>query len=206
MSTALKEKYTNFISDQQHSDYHAHILSVREEFPEYPVFNVEYMYEAGPLSTYGPMNHAGEMRATLWSICMAGGYGVYYFSDTAWGVIVPGVIPPGYAYTKWVRDFFETTRFWSLSPRDEVVSSGAYALVNAGHEVIIYAQPGVSQVTVTLGSYASDTPLTGHVYDPRTGQAFTLEGNSTGQPSTLEPPPFLADGQDWVVHLVREGL
>jgi hypothetical protein len=36
-----------FISHQQHGDYHNHIIRVREQFPKEPVMNIEFLYEMG---------------------------------------------------------------------------------------------------------------------------------------------------------------
>ena len=49
---------------------------------------------------------------------MAGGYGAYYYTYTAWDVIRPQDTPPGYAYFKHLRDFFEATDYWRLEPAD----------------------------------------------------------------------------------------
>lgn len=66
---------------------------------------------------------------------MAGGYGAWYFSPTAWDVIDASIIPPGYSYCKVVADFFtaQVNAYWLLEPHDEMMSTG-YALANPGAE------------------------------------------------------------------------
>lgn len=39
----MEQKDCQFISHQQHSDYHNHILRVRQQFPTKPVMNVEFL-------------------------------------------------------------------------------------------------------------------------------------------------------------------
>ena len=72
---------------------------------------------------------------------MAGGYPAYYYSSTAWDVLRPDDHPVGYGYFHWLRKFFETTRYWELSPLDAVASSG-WVLGNPGVEYVIYQQTG----------------------------------------------------------------
>ena len=40
---------------------------------------------------------------------MAGGYTCYYYTYTAWDIIRPNDTPPGYAYLRHLREFFEGT-------------------------------------------------------------------------------------------------
>ena len=86
----LEQKDCQFISHQQHTDYHDHILRMRQLYPSKPIFNIEFLYEMGMLQTYGPQSHADEVREVMWSVLMAGGYTNWYVSTTAWDVIVPG--------------------------------------------------------------------------------------------------------------------
>jgi hypothetical protein len=101
----LERADCQFVSHQQHGDYHAHILRTRAEFPEKPIFNIEFLYEVrrsrrhpasprrrrgtskqralmicpaqmGALQTYGPQSRPEAMRSVLWSIYMAGGEGL----------------------------------------------------------------------------------------------------------------------------------
>lgn len=47
----LQSSDCQFISHQQHGEYHEHILTTRKLYPAEPVFNIEFLYEAGQIST-----------------------------------------------------------------------------------------------------------------------------------------------------------
>lgn len=70
-SDDLKAEYCDMISDQQHSDFHEHILAVRSQFPSKPVLNIEFQYEQGVVDPYfsDTTVHATVMRKTMWSLC-----------------------------------------------------------------------------------------------------------------------------------------
>ena len=93
----LKRQYCDYISDQQHRDWHEHIID-RRKFLERPVMNIEFGYEIGPIETYRVRQYPDEVRRRMWVIYMAGGYATYYYSLTAWDVISHEIIPPGYSY------------------------------------------------------------------------------------------------------------
>jgi hypothetical protein len=50
----LQQKDCQFISQQQHGDYHNHILRVREQYPTKPVMNVEFLCKDTPLLVIPP--------------------------------------------------------------------------------------------------------------------------------------------------------
>eukprot|EP00051_Salpingoeca_urceolata_P016825 m.226153 g.226153 ORF g.226153 m.226153 type:complete len:541 (-) comp18790_c1_seq1:234-1856(-) len=197
-SLELKHKYCNMISAQQHSVYHEHILAVRKAFPTYPVANVEFLYEEGPVKTYGVQSEAIDMLPVWWSLYMAGGYGVWYYSAVAWDVIIPNLVPPGYGFTRVLRDFFVQTTFWQLEPHDELVQVST----DQGSKIVAYAlaSPGKEYVVFTNASSFSlkDVPsgLKGVWTDPESGQ--TLPATSTavsGNAQQFEKPteygPFM---------------
>ena len=47
MFVPLQQEDCDLITHQQHSDYHSHILAMRQLYPRKPVFNIEFLYEAG---------------------------------------------------------------------------------------------------------------------------------------------------------------
>lgn len=138
--TGVYNKILDFRSDQQHSHWHEKILSQRKQ-NVWPIVNVEFGYEHGPKGiddkTYGVVQSPEEVCRRAWEICMAGGYIAYYYTYTAWDVIRPEDTPPGYAYFKYLYDFFNQTEYWLMEPADELVSDG-YCLRNKNKEYIVF--------------------------------------------------------------------
>ncbi len=130
---------------------------------------------------------------------MAGGYGTYYYTYTAWDVIRPEDSPPGYAYFHHLRDFFEGTGYWRMEPSDSLVSDG-HCLAQPGREYIVFLDKRAS-LTLQLEGLAS--PAKAEWFHPLTGQhrdAGTL-GNGV-QP--LTPPGDWGDAP-FVLHVGRAG-
>lgn len=134
------DKLLDFRSDQQHSKWHQTILEQRGHH-RWPAVNVEFGYEYGPRGpadfTYQVVQSPEEVCRRAWEIYMAGGYGAYYYTYTAWDVIRPQDQPPGYAYFQNLRRFFETTGYWLLKPADAMVSEG-FCLANRGQEYVVF--------------------------------------------------------------------
>jgi hypothetical protein len=130
----------DYRSDQQHSKWHATLLEHREQ-RVWPVVNVEFGYEPGPRGlndkTYGVVQPPEEVCRRAWEVSMAGGYGAYYYTYTAWDVIRPQDTPPGYAYFKHLREFFEGTSYWRMKPADDLVSAG-YCLADYRREYVVF--------------------------------------------------------------------
>ena len=176
----------DFRSDQMHSQWHASMIEHRRRQP-WPVVNVEFGYEHGPGGltdkTYNVAQSPEEVCRRAWEIYLAGGYGAYYYTYTAWDVLRPGDVPPGYAYFRRLRDFFDTTAFWRLEPSDELVSAG-YCLAERGREYVAFlnrAEP------FTLKLEGLPAPLKARWYQPLTGEwrdAGTLAAGS----AQLQPP------------------
>ena len=64
----------------------------------WPVVNTEFGYEkaASGLPTYRVQQDWQEVIRRAYLIYLAGGYGVYYYDDTAWDVVKIDPEPPGY--------------------------------------------------------------------------------------------------------------
>jgi len=115
--------------------------------------------------TYSVAQIPEEVCRRGWEVYMAGGFGAYYYTYTAWDVIRPRDTPPGYAYFMRLREFFAATNYWRLKPI-EGVSSDGYCLAEAGREYVIFlnfARP----FTLTLQGLTER--LTGEWYQPLTG-------------------------------------
>jgi len=154
---------------------------------------VEFGYEHGPGGlkdkTYNGAQAPEEVCRRAWEVCMAGGYGAYYYTYTAWDVIRPQDTPPGYAYFKNLRAFFDETGYWLMEPADGLVSEG-YCLANPGREYIVFlnsAQP----FTLKLEGLAA--PLKAAWFQPLTGKCKEAPVMSSGT-IDLKPPEEWAGG------------
>ncbi|HXR09080.1 MAG TPA: DUF4038 domain-containing protein [Candidatus Acidoferrum sp.] len=176
----------DFRSDQVHTNWHAALIEHRRQ-QAWPVLNVEFGYEHGPGGlndkTYNVAQAPEEVCRRAWEVYLAGGYGAYYYTYTAWDVIRPDDTPPGYAYFRHLRDFFEGTAYWRLEPSDALVSAG-YCLADPGREYVVFlnrAEP------FSLRLDGLPSPLPARWYQPFTGkwqEAGTLAAGS----AQLQPP------------------
>ena len=176
----------DFRSDQQHRDWHAVLLRQRKQ-NAWPVVNVEFGYEHGPDGpddlTYRVGQPPEEVARRAWEICLAGGYTAYYYTYTAWDVIRPGHVPPGYACFRRLRDVFEGTRYWRLKPSDRLVTAG-HCLADPGREYVVFLdQPQ----PFTLRLRRSSAPLAGEWLQPLTGERRRAQALRSGS-VTLTPP------------------
>ena len=182
----------DYRSDQTHSKWHATLLDHQKQHP-WPVLNVEFGYEHGPQGpkdmTYGVAQTPEEVCRRAWEVYMAGGYGAYYYTYTAWDVIRPEDTPPGYAYFKHLRAFFEATEFWALQPFDELVSGG-YCLANRGKEYVVF-QNKAQGFSLKLEGLSG--PAKADWFNP-----FTGESQDAGTPANgtvqFTPPPAWGSG------------
>jgi len=181
----------NFRSDQQHKEWHRVILKQRN-LNAWPIVNVEFGYEHGPKGiddyTYRVVQKTEEVTRRAWEICLAGGYIAYYYTYTAWDIIRPEEIPPGYAYFKNLKDFFENINYWLMEPADELVSEG-YCLANPGKEYIVFlnnAKPFMLNIEKSNGK------LDAEWYHPFTGDRENAGQIGNGTVS-LTPPKKWGD-------------
>lgn len=180
------DELTDFRADQGHKNFHDVILRQRARRP-WPVANVESDYECGPGGvtdkTYGHAQSPEDMMDTQWEIAMAGGYVAYYYTYTAWDVVRPLDVPPGYAMMKYFGDFWRATEYWKLEPSDKLVSTG-YCLANPGREYVVFQK---QPAPFTLEIAGSESPLNAAWFNPRTGArtpAFPLNNGT----ASLTPP------------------
>ncbi len=188
----------DYRSDQQHSKWRETMLNQRQQ-RVWPVINTEFGYEHGPQGladkTYNVVQAPEEVCRRGWEVCMAGGYGCYYYTYTAWDVLRPQDNPPGYDYFKHLRDFFETTDYWRLDPVDGVVSDG-YCLAEPGREYVVFlnkARPFSLKLEGLAGS------LKAQWYHPFTGKRQDAGARSAG--SAELTPPAEWDASPVVLHV-----
>jgi hypothetical protein len=198
--TGAYDELTDFRTSQQHSQFHETVLRQRER-RAWPVANVESDYECGPGGvkdkTYMQAQLPDKMMGTLWEIAMAGGYTAYYYTYTAWDVIRPLDVPPGYATMKLFGDFWRSTQYWTLEPSDKLVSTG-WCLANPGSEYIVYQK---QPVPFTLDIKGAQSPLQAEWFNPRTGKR-TPAGSLNNGVAKLEPPSDWGNGP-LVLHLTK---
>ncbi len=177
---------TDFRASQQHSNFHETILRQRAH-RAWPVANVESDYECGPGGvsdrTYSKAMTAEQMLRTLWEIQMAGGYTAYYYTYTAWDVIRPLDVPPGYSYLKHFGDFWRATAFWKLEPSDKLVNHG-WCLSDPGQEYVVFQN---EPQPFTLEIAGAEAPLAAEWFNPQTGKR-SAAGTFGNGPASFVPP------------------
>lgn len=195
--------YSNLVdyrSDQQHTDWRKTMLAHLQQHL-WPVINTEFGYECGPngLSdkTYNVAQLPEEVCRRAWEVYMAGGFGAYYYTYTAWDIIRPNDRPPGYEYFKNLYDFFTSTGYWKMKPLEGVASDG-YCLADAGREYVVFLN-SAAPFTLTLGELPA--PLTGEWYQPFRG-AWLAAGKIGNGRLDLTPPAEWGGGPV-VLHLKR---
>jgi hypothetical protein len=132
----------DFRTDQQHSDYAATILFDRAR-RAYPVVNAEFGYEYGveKLPTHAHRNQCDwkEFLRRAWHIYLAGGYGVYYYNNTAWDVVKPDPEPPGMQRFQLLRQTLESLPYWRMKPSNHLAAGGP-CLALPGEAYIFYVE------------------------------------------------------------------
>jgi len=182
---------TDYRADQCHANFHQMILRQRAR-RAWPVANVESDYEHGPGGlddkTYSRTHTPAGMIRTAWEIQMAGGYNAYYYTYTAWDVVRPLDVPPGYALYKHFGEFWRATEYWKLEPSDQLVSSG-WCLSSAGREYVVY-QNEAAPFTVEISG--ANGPLKAEWFNPFTGTRTSASELNNGT-EQLTPPQNWGD-------------
>ena len=135
----------DFRTEQKHGDYAAWIAFGRAARPR-PVLNAEFGYEFGvdklPTHTHPNQVDWKILLDRAYRIYFAGGYGVYYYNNTAWDVVKPDPEPPGMRRWQTLKDTLSQLPYWRMEPRDELAAGGA-SLVEPGGIYAFYA-PGAT--------------------------------------------------------------
>jgi hypothetical protein len=134
---------TDFVTDQKHDNLASRVVDLRRA-RACPVINEEFAYECGPggvedLSYHPRARHTPEEHVLRsWEVVAGGGYPGYYYLYTAWDVVRPDDLPPGYALHRRLVDFMRETDWWALEPQPEIVErSSARCLAAPGREYLI---------------------------------------------------------------------
>jgi hypothetical protein len=181
----------DYRSDQQNSDWRKTMFAHLAQ-RNWPVSNIEYGYEHGPLGpkdkTYNVAQPAEEVCRRAWEIVLAGGSVGYYYTYTAWDIIRPQDTPPGYAYFKHLREFFDTTSYWRMQPVEGLVSDG-YCLADPGREYVVFLNQAKP---FTLKLVGLSHPLKARWYQPFTGQWQDASRLDNGIAELKPPAAWLA--------------
>lgn len=142
----------DFRTDQQHSDYAAMILFDRTR-RQYPILNAEFGYEFGvdklPTHTHSNQCDWKEFLGRAYHVYLAGGYGVYYYNNTAWDVIKPDPEPPGMKGWQLLEETLSALPYWRMEPHDELAAGGP-CLAAPGEAYAFYVEH--STLTVNLSA------------------------------------------------------
>jgi hypothetical protein len=183
------DELTDFRADQGHNNYHALILRQRKR-RAWPVANVESDYEHGPKGlddkTYNGVHTPEETIRCAWEIALAGGYNAYYYTYTAWDVIRPLDVPPGYVFYKHFGDFWRATEYWKLEPADDLVNAG-WCLAQPGREYVVFQNEAKPFTLKVAGASAA---LKAEWFNPHTGERSSA-GEFNNGTAHIAPP------EDW---------
>jgi hypothetical protein len=115
----------DFRTDQQHSHF-AEMIALDRARRRYPVVNSEFGYERGVdnLPTYRVLHDWEEQLRRGWIVYMAGGYGVYYYHNTAWDVFKPDPEPPGMARFQLLKNTLSELPYWRMEPSNHLAVGG----------------------------------------------------------------------------------
>ncbi len=197
------DELLDYRSDQQHTKWRQTMLAHLQQHA-WPVINTEFGYEHGPGGltdkTYSVAQAPEEVCRRAWEVYMAGGFGVYYYTYTAWDVLRPGDTPPGYALFKHLHDFFAGTRYWRMQPLEGATSQG-YCLAEAGREYIVFLN---TSVPFTLKVQGVVAPLKAEWYQPFTGQR--QDDGTVDNGTTQLIPPAGWGGGPVALHVSAGGL
>ena len=115
----------DFRTDQQHSDF-AESIAFERSMRQWPVVNSEFGYERGvdKFPTYRTEHDWEEQLRRAYLVYFAGGYGVYYYHNTAWDVFKPEPEAPGMARFERLRQILEPLPYWRMIPANELAFGG----------------------------------------------------------------------------------
>jgi hypothetical protein len=132
----------DFRSDQQHTDW-AEMIAFDRALRPWPVVNTEFGYEraSSGLPSYRVQQDWQEVLRRAYLIYLAGGYGVYYYDDTAWDVVKIDPEPPGYRRFRQLKETLGQLPYWRMTPSNELAVGGP-CLAIPGSVYAFFAESG----------------------------------------------------------------
>jgi uncharacterized protein DUF4038/uncharacterized protein DUF5060/collagenase-like protein with putative collagen-binding domain len=179
-----------------------------------PVINAEYAYYLRDKNGDGDVDkesshNLDDFRKASWVLAMTGGYFVTGFGSTYRGGlshkgqfdVADEANNVAIEDLTLLRNFFSSHQWWTLEPRNDLVSGAGYeyGLAAVGQTYLVYT----TSTTATDLSLGEAPPATYSVrrFDPRTGEYADLGSHSGTGPVTLSSP----DHQDWVYVVQNTG-
>lgn len=176
----------DFRSDQQHTDW-AQMIAFDRKLRPWPVVNTEFGYEKAPdgLPTYRVQHDWQEVIRRAYLVYLAGGYGVYYYHNTAWDVVKIDPEPPGYKRFRQLRDTLEALPYWKMAPHNDLAVGGP-CLAEPGRVYALFAEG--AKIIVNLREL--ETPASGEWIDSWTGAREPVRIPSAGVHTLDKPKAF----------------
>jgi hypothetical protein len=179
----------DYRSDQQHTRWREIMIAHLQQHA-WPVINTEFGYEHGPGGltdkTYNVVQSPEEVVRRAWEVYVAGGFGTYYYTYTAWDVVRPQDTPPGYAYFEHLHDFFARTAYWRMRPTEGLSTAGS-CLAEPGREYVVFLGQGAPFALKIEGAAG---PLAVEWFQPLTGEQKNAVAVSNGSAEFTPPPEW----------------
>ena len=183
-----RNRTLDFRTEQKHADYAAWIGFGREIRPR-PVLNAEFGYEFGvdklPTHTHPNQVDWKTLLDRAYTIYFAGGYGVYYYNNTAWDVVKPDPEPPGMRRWQILKETLSSLPYWRMEPHNNLAAGGA-CLREAGGPYAFYVRG--ADIAVNLRGRGAPTP--GEWIDTWTGDRQSAGTLEPGLLKLLKPKSF----------------
>lgn len=178
----------DFRTDQQHSDY-AEMIAFDRSRRRYPVVNSEFAYERGVdnLPSYGRVHEWNEQLHRAWLVYMAGGYGVYYYHNTAWDVFKPDPEPPGMARFQLLKETLSALPYWRMQPSNHLAVGGPCLAVE-GEVWAFYAEG--DQLVADLSTLAQPQKAQAHWVNTWDGKKEPATFSQPGVHKLRKPQSF----------------
>jgi hypothetical protein len=117
---------TDFRTDQQHTSW-AEAVAFDRALRNWPVIEAETGgYERGveDLPSYTSKQDWQDVLRRAYLTYLAGGYGVYYYNNTAWDVVKPEPEPPGAARFQQLKETLSELPYWRMEPANQLAIGG----------------------------------------------------------------------------------
>jgi len=184
----------DFRTDQQHSDF-AEMIAFDRATRAYPVVNSEFGYERGvdKLPSYRVEHDWQEQLHRGYLVYMAGGYGVYYYHNTAWDVVKPEPEAPGMKPFQLLASTLSSLPWWRMEPMNQLAVGGP-CLALPGDTYAFYVKG--AQITANLTQLEGASTATAEWVNSWTGERekAALSGAQVTRlrkPETFQSAPAL---------------
>lgn len=134
----------DFRTDQEHNAI-PEMIAFDRGIRGYPVVNAEFGYERGveKFSTWRVEQNWEEVLRRAYMIYLAGGYGVYYYHNTAWDVVKPDPEPPGMRRFQVLKETLSALPYWRMEPAHHLAVGGP-CLALAGVAYACYVEQNLT--------------------------------------------------------------